>query len=401
MTSSTSPARRLLFVIDNDFGALGAVMYLLHRQPLSASATLLLPRYAYELHGNRLPVASRPYQSLQDILDIVETVSPDVVCLFSGYLLVDQGLLSLDDLRTLVHALRRRGCSVATSDPYVGTFRHMPEVDIPGRAGAFHRPLEVLRKFLTKKSVQRRVRGVTNILADLTHIYPVPVDAAEAGAGPRRISFFNPRYIRSAGELLENSASVPVATKESAAARRWLFLIARFDLEFQQRKYGKQGFVDLVAGKIREARDNGRLATFIGPAEVVEGLSHHFTRDSGVSLLEACPFVEFEQRLLEAEAVFYWQLFSTSTFLRLWNGLPVFFFDRGHGARILEPLYRESMKFYYMGGSPIQLDVEAPLDAGNLAALGHAVRQSAHESRQRLARLPTPAQMIEAIIAGA
>ncbi|HXF78941.1 MAG TPA: hypothetical protein VN598_08775 [Usitatibacter sp.] len=398
MTNSTSPPRRLLFVIDEDFGALGTVMYLLHRQPLAAHATLLLPRRAYELHGAGLPVASRPYQSVQDILEIVETVSPDVVCLFSGYLFVSQGLLSVGDLRMLVRTLLRRGCSVATSDPYVGTFRHFPEVEFPTKPGALQRHIKVLTRFLNRMMVERHVRAVANILEDLPHIYPVPVDLPEGGAGPRRISFFNPSYIRSEAELRENSASVPALSKDSPGVPRWLFVIARFDLEFQQRKYGRQGFVDLVAGKLREALDNGRHPTFIGPAEVVEGLSRQFARQPGVSLLGYCPFVEFEQRLLDAEAVFYWQLFSTSSFLRLWNGLPVFFFDRGHGARLLERLYQESMKLYYMGGSPIHLDVEAPLDAGKLEALGHAYRQSAEESRRRLARLPTPAQMIETIL---
>ena len=398
MTNSTSPPRRLLFVIDEDFGALGTVMYLLHRQPLAAHATLLLPRQAYELHGSLLPAASRPYQSVQDILEIVGTVSPDAVCLFSGYLFISQGLLSLDDLRMLVRTLRQRGCSIATSDPYVGTFRHFPEVEFPTGPGALRRHLRVLTRFLNRMRVERRVRAIADILEGLSHIYPVPVDLPEGGAGPRRISFFNPGYIRSEAELRENSASVSALSKESPGTPRWLFVIARFDLEYQQRKYGRQGFVDLVAGKIREALDNGRHATFIGPAEVVEGLSRQFARQPGVTLLAYCPFVEFEQRLLDAEAVFYWQLFSTSSFLRLWNGLPVFFFDRGHGARLMEPLYQESMKLYYMGVSPVHLDVEAPLDASNLEALGRAYRQSGEDSRQRLARLPTPAQMIETII---
>lgn len=398
MTNSTSPPRRLLFVIDEDFGALGTVMYLLHRQPLAAHATLLLPRQAYELHGSRLPVASRPYQSVKDILEIVEKVSPDVVCLFSGYLFISQGLLGLRDLRMLVRTLRRRGCGVATSDPYVGTFRHFPDVEFPIGPGALRRHLKGLTRFLNRMRVERRVRAVANILEGLPHMYPVPVDPPEGGAGPRRISFFNPRYLRSEAELRENSASVSALSTESAGVPRWLFVIARFDLEFQQRKYGRQGFVDLVAGKIREALDNGRHATFIGPAEVVEGLSRQFARQSGVSLLGYCPFVEFEQRLLDAEAVFYWQLFSTSSFLRLWHGLPVFFFDRGHAARLMEPLYQESMKLYYMGGSPIHLDVEAPLDAGKLEVSGHAYRQWAQDSRERLARLPSPAQMIETIV---
>src|SRR6476646_347961 len=95
MTDAASSATRLLFVIDNDFGALGVVMYMLHRQPLAARALILLPRRAYEQHGRALPVACKPYESLADILAAVEAHSPDVACLYSGYLLAAQRLLGV------------------------------------------------------------------------------------------------------------------------------------------------------------------------------------------------------------------------------------------------------------------------------------------------------------------
>ena len=115
-------------------------------------------------------------------------------------------------------------------------------------------------------------------------------------------------------------------------------------------------------------------------------------------MLARCAFEEFEQRLLDAEIVFYWQIFSTSAFLRLWNGLPVFFFDPGHSSRFSRPMHEAGLKYYFMGGSPIYLDIEKPLDAAALAQLSAGFRQSADESRHRLARLPTPAEMVSAIV---
>jgi hypothetical protein len=392
MTRETLP--RLLFVMDNDFGALGTVAYLMHRQPLAAGSTLLLPRRAHELHDGRLPIASRPYQSLQDILDFVEADSPDVVFLYSGYLLTQQRLLTIRALRRLIRALRQRGCAVATSDPYLGTFRRIADADVPSGTGFMHRFLHAIR-------VARHIRKVADILADVTHVYPVAADTMESGGPVKRISFFNPLYIRSPEELRENSAAVSALSDEPSGVRCWLFVLAQFDLEFQEKKHGRQGFADIVAGKIREALDSGRHAAFIGPASLTQALAARFAGNPGVTLLPLCSFEEFEQRLLDAEIVFLWHISSTSAFLRLWNGLPVFFFDQGHVPRILRPLHEAGLKHYYMGAVPVVLDIEKPLDASRLTELSAGFRTSAREACNRLARLPSPAEMVSAILGAA
>ncbi len=391
MTHAT-PRARSLFVIDHDFGALGTVMYLLHRQPLSAQTTILLPRRAYELNKVRLPMASRPYQSLQDILDVVEIESPDVVFLFSGYLIAAQGLLTLRDLRRLIGALRRRGCRVATSDPYLGTHSQIVDAEI-----AVHGPVARLARFYDRQKVKRHVRSLADILEDVTHIYPVPIDQPQAG-GAKRVCFFNPLYIRGAEELRANTATVSRLSDPAKRGQRWLFVLAQFDLEFQEETYGRRAFVERVAGKMREALDNGRQPMFIGPAAITEDLSRRFPPGSGVSFLPTCSFEEFQERLLDAEIVFYWQIFSTSAFFRLWNGLPVFFFDQGHNARVLKPLREAGLKHYYLAGPPVYLDIDKPLDAAELARLGAGFSQSAHDVRKRLASLPNPSEMVSAII---
>ena len=403
MSNGATRPTRLLFVIDHDFGALGTVMYLLHRQPMSAHATLALPRRAYELNQGRLPLASRPYQSLRDILDIVESESPDVVFLFSGYLIASQGLITFRDLHKLIRALRARRCKVVTHDPFLGTYSQVADIDNPAGVGDFQRKLEMrlakhprvrgivarLARLYAEKQVRSDVRSVAASLRDVTHIYPVPFEPSQAG-GTRRISFFNPLYIRSPDEVPSNAA---------AHAPSWLFVLAQFDLDFQEQKYGRQRFVEIVAARIRDALGSGRHPIFIGPAAVTHELSSRFAPDSGVSFLPTCSFEEFQQRLLEAEIVFYWQIFSTSAFFRLWNGLPVFFFDQGHIARVLGPLRDAGLKHYYLGGPPIYLDIERPLDAAQLEQMSAGFRESAQEARRLLAGLPTPAQMVGTITA--
>ena len=73
------------------------------------------------------------------------------------------------------------------------------------------------------------------------------------------------------------------------------------------------------------------------PATMVDQLANQLP--DTVELLPFCPFVEFEARLLAAEYAFYWNVFSFSVVLRIANGFPVFFYDRGHLSRTIEPLY--------------------------------------------------------------
>jgi hypothetical protein len=388
----------LLFVIDNDFGALGTVMYLLHRQPIAADSILLLPRRAHELHAAGLAHASRPYESLQDILDVVESESPGVVFLFSGYLIAAQHLLTIGSLAKLVRALEGRGCKVATSDPYLGTFRRVAAAAIPPRASAARGLLGRWRaNFMHRMRLERHVRKVADLLEGVAHVYPVAADSLGQGGGVQRVAFYNPLYIRTGEELREISTAVSALPSESAGVRRWLFVLAQFDLEFQEKKYGRQGFVGILERRIRDALDAGRHAAFIGPATVTQALATRLGGASGVTLLNYCAFAEFERRMLDAEMVFHWHVHSTSAFLRLWNGLPIFFFDQGHVPRLFAPLHEAGLKHYYMGARPIVLDVEQPLEERRLAQLGAGFGPAAVEARARLARLPGPAEMVDAI----
>lgn len=400
MTDSDPALPRLLFVVDNDFGALGVVMYLLHGQPLAARATVLLPRRAHELHAAGLAVATLPYESLRDILEVVDNDPPDAVLLFSGYLMARQGLLSIRELRHLVRRLRRRGCAVATSDPSLGTFPRMAEGPVAVRTGAIpralkrglgrlpwlHDPLRRVLDLAADRRLRRHVRQVSEILADVPHVYPAAVGALE-GTSPR-LRFYNPAYIRGDRGALEGGAR----------PQRWLFVLAQYDLHYQEEKYGRERFVDLVAGRLGEALAAGKQPTFIGPAAMVDALSARFPAGSGVTLLGRCAFAEFDRRLFDAEVAFYWQIFSTSAFVRLWNGLPVFSFDAGHTAHFSSALREAGLEHYFMGESPRYLDIERPLDPLAIAASREGFLESARRAAARLAGLPTPRAMADALI---
>ena len=403
----THEGPRVLFVMDNDFGALGMVMYMLHGSDLAKRTTLLLPRRAYELHAGHLPVASRPYDTLADVLDFVAADAPRVVFLVSGYLFARQGLLAIPELGRLVRGLRSRGCAIATSDPYLGHFASIARATVPVRTGRIprmlqarfgnvpwvYRPLSALVDRVGKARLERHVRRVCAILGDVAHFYPAAVRAAKA-PGPASFCFFNPAYFGLAEER---------ARREEATAGerpRWLFVLAQFDLHFQEQHHGRERFVELVAAKLRESREQGKHPVFIGPPAMAEELSRQFPPGSGATVLGRCPYAEFEERLLDAEVAFYWQIFSTSAFLRLWNGLPVFSFDPGHTSRYSSVLHEAGLEHYFMGRSPRYLDIEQPLEAGALASTFGEFRQQAREAVARLSPLPSPGAMAEAIIEG-
>jgi hypothetical protein len=400
-----------LFVADSDFGALGTIMYLLHGQPLAERATVMLPPEAFALHAEGLPVKCLPYRCDTDILEAARAQDAEVVCLYSGYLMAFHGVFRLRRqshspgvLRRLIATLRKEGRHVATSDPYLGTFRVMMDVDLPGRRRALEQLLvrspanrvpgaawlaRVARGY-EEANWRRLIGSVADELAGCVHLYPVPVPPG----GLPHASFFNARYF--------NAPAAAASAPDPGRRPSWLFVLATFDLTYLETKYGREGFISKVAAKLREALAEGRDATFIGPAAVCADLAARLPEAPGLTLLSRCSFTEFERRLLGAEVAFYWQIFSTSAFMRLWSGLPVYFFDSGHNAHILKPLYEVGVARYYVAGEPRYLDMAQPLEADALEGRRASFEEEARASRAILERLPGPGEMVSRIaLAGA
>jgi len=410
MTNRPSREIRSLFIVDNDYGALGLVMYLLENRPMAARALVLLPTSAFDVHNDRLPVTCQGYRSLQDILEAVERHSPDIVCLMSGYSYAYQGLLSIAELRDLIARLRDRDCAIATSDPYLGTFGLISSaparndtyrdrfrrriVGLPGLSSLIAGPIGYYRRL----KLRRYVRGVTDTLDDVVHMCPVPQRLLPTG-GPDYLPFYNPLCIRSDTELRRIAERVSAYPDIATDRARWLFVIAGFDLRYQQEIHGERRFAEIVSSKLREALENGKHPCLIAPSELIDAVSRHFGPDDRVSLLPACAFDEFQHRLFDAEMVFYWQIFSTSTFLRLLNGLPTFFFDQGNTARSFPPMHEAGLKCYYVAEPPIYLDIEDALDPATLSELAAGFAASAHRTREIMAGALDPEELASAIIA--
>ena len=120
MVAVSAVDAKLLFIIDNDYGELTMAMFFLEGQELAKRATILLPPRLYATNGDGLGVRTLQYTAYADLTDAIVDESPDLVIIFSAYLLPVHGLLSLQSLVKLIFWLKARGCHVATYDPFWG-----------------------------------------------------------------------------------------------------------------------------------------------------------------------------------------------------------------------------------------------------------------------------------------
>lgn len=390
---------RLLFVIDNDFGALGLALYFLFRQPIASNATILMPEWLYQKQAEYLPVKSYSYRSYQDIIENIEENSPDLVFLFSGYLLASVSIRSmLTDIKkfnNLLKNIQKHDCQLVTTDPYLGTFRFFNQ--FPKQNNKLAKLSFGLSEFLRSKMLLKAVKQISYLLEDIKHLHAVPSPVKEWNKLDN-ISFYNKHYIRSKNELSQLATSISKGCGDDLIQPQWLFVIARFDLDYQIRNYGKNAFTALVVDKLKQAIDNQRHATLIAPQELIDVLSVEFLDQEKVKLLAECAFEEFEKHLLSAEAVFYWQIFSTSTFLRLLHGLPVFCFDLGHSAHLSKLFHETCLSHYYLGKAPIMLDIKNPLNHAKLALFNDEFRTTGDYLNSKFSASHSPTEIIDTLL---
>jgi hypothetical protein len=103
---------------------------------------------------------------------------------------------------------------------------------------------------------------------------------------------------------------------------------------------------------------------------------------------------------LEAEYVFYWNIFSNSILSRVMNHLPVFFFDPGHMVHAIPSLFATGMKQYYAGSEPVYLKLQADLESEELAVLGSKQEGAMSGARENFWRSPGPEEVVEELLAG-
>ena len=396
-SSSNTRSPRLLFILNNDYGELGLAMYFLQGRGLADSTTLLLPPRLFAKNRTTLPGKTCEYESIEDIVQTVNETEPDIVFLFSGYILPLHEIISLEAMESLVQFLSDRNCKIVTSDPFFGIFSRLDPASLSVKDSLRLFDAEILpdqswayRLSTTFGNIRilKQFTAASNIIKDTIHLYYTRTDPHDdpIAVTTDNIAFYNPSLVR--GEK-EGTSGV------SAEDRRWLFILGSVDYELQTSYYGESRFIDVLANKMHETLQAGRRPVLLAPDECVQKLRNRVPIAARKDLLTFCAYEAFSSLLLEAEYVFYWNLASYSTFLRVINGLPMFMFDEGHLARHVKPMYERMVKWYYQNWTPPSLNQHEKLNVDVLGALSGDYKKDTARIVRNLEELPSPEEVIQ------
>lgn len=368
------PSPKLLFVLSNDFGELANALYLL--QGYDFNATLLLPERLFAINRDTLPVPARCFRSLEEAIAAIDAEEPAIAFLFSGYLYAINQIFDLAATATLVEYLRQR-CCLVTSDPFLGVLTN-PE------------PASISRLHPQQQALVTHFARVSELVRDVIHLYLVP---SETFAKTPSISFFNDRIIRTAQTLAADRQRLEQGEAIAPQTARWLFILASEDYSNQATAYGSDRWLQLLREKLRQAMESGKQPILIAPQSCIDSL-RAIGVPEGALLLSFCNYDLFGRLLLDAEYVFYWNLFSNSIIPRIANRLPLFFFDRGHLARAIQPLFELGLREYYTNMPLPFLDFRQPLDPTAIATAAAAQAETMEPVRTHFRSSPDPAAIV-------
>jgi hypothetical protein len=383
----------LFFVVTRNHGSLIDTMVFLHGTDLLERSVLLLPPELYATHQTGLSAKVREYRSFSDLLHWIDVERPSLVFLFSGYLLTTTGLLSPSELKRLLRLLEGRGCLTVTNDPCWGLLasRIPMTSELPART-----LIQKLHRAWVEWLIPHKLRHSYRLLKNLVHCYPVSVGQTIPAQGLRTVEYFNTRLLGSFDHSQEQTASA-TGWSRPMDSPYWLFILAKLDYEIQVNLHGKPAFIASLVARLREANDEGRRAVLIAPDDCLAAVKQSGDlRD--VALIGFCDYQRYVSLLLFAEFAFYWNAASSSSFYRLFNSLPVFYFDRGHVSRWFPSFFDRTVELLYRGHTPTILDHREPLTTSRLQVLVQAYRQSTDDIVRQHKLLPSPEEMVARLL---
>jgi hypothetical protein len=383
-----------LFILDNDFGELTTVLYLILGQECFRNARILLSPRLYQNNRDAFPERMGLWTSERDLAEAIETLQPAIVVFASAYLMPVHDLLTADAIERLCTLARRHNAAVVTADPFLGLLtqwagrlEQLISIDIPDNADESLRTV----KRSADRMLHERLAEVERVLREVPHLYPSHTDMEGIEtfrADGRNLSFFNDALL------------LPPHLDEAKPgdAPHWMFVISEADYSTQFMSLGNAGFARVVANLLVQSVRLGRHAIFVGPTVLLELVRHQLAPDPRIHLVRYCSFRRFLSLLLSAEYTFYWNVVSHSILMQLWNGRPVLLFNRGHLARAVRPIYERVIAWYYQGWEPPYLDHDAELSLATLeqAVAGHAERRG--QIMERFRRAPSPAGVLGSLL---
>ncbi len=377
-TRARTGKAKLLFLLSKDFGELHNALYFATEPEFDS--LILAPPSLYNLQREGLPVTIAPYQSIDDVLAAVERFQPDLAFLFSGYLYAANQLFPNEDLDVLVQVLRRRHCGIVTSDSFFGLRAQLDD-------DAFEK-WPRLREL--RKAQWARAHA---ILQSVTHLYDVD---PQGFAVAESYSFSNVRMVRPPA-YMPCPPEVRQALGLDPTRPRWVFVLATEDYEGLVGEYGP-AFDELLTDQLYEALYQGRQPVLVAPPRCTSAVALRATTGDGLLLVPFCRHTQFMSLILDAEYVFFWNLFSNSVVARAVNRLPMFFFDRGHMARYCPGLFERYMTCYFTAGCPPCLPMDEPLDAEQLPRRAAEQADAMNALADNLLKSPAPAEVVRRLL---
>jgi hypothetical protein len=392
-------APAISIVLDNDFGELTTLLYLVMGQPVFANTTLYLSPRVYAKNADILPGRTREWTGAAHLMGMLEQDRCELLILASGYLLPVHDLLTLKQLDQVLALAKRQAMRVATFDPFLGLvaraaggdgegLEQMIQLDFPTQGIP---ALDAAKRQASAKLVDA-LGGADRLLWRYPHVFPVqPTQTPQTRSAwdGRNLSCYNP--------CLKMPDHLSAQALDQAPF--WVFVLSEVDFQRQMLMHPGGVFLDRVVDWLQMAARSERTAVFFGPSEVNAMLQAKLAGNERIILRDFAPFHEIMALLLLAEFSFYWNIVSHTILMQLMNGRPPIILDQGHllgAVPGLQPMIRD---WYYQGWQP-PIGPATPPDFAQLRqAYEQAVRQQA-SARAGYRAAPSPQQMVDALRAG-
>ncbi len=396
--ASTLPS--VLFIIDNDYGELTTILYLISGVNSFSKFKILLSKRIYEHNYNTFPSNVESWSSEEDLLQSLKLFRPDIVMLASGYLIPIHNLLSIEALERVCKSALNQGAKVITADPFLGLLSQWSpiglekiiSIDIPIYAS---KELLILKQAADKK-LHVELSLANTLLRNFPHIYPAYTDMQEIHTYPTDVmnrSFFNENLLIPKEYLSEPRGSKP----------HWVFVISEVDFQTQAMHQGVEPFAEIVLNLLIQGADLGRKVIFLGPKSLIDLLYPMTNIERGNKDIHLFNFGAYEcvmSLLLSAEYCFYWNVVSHTILMQLWNGRPVILFDKGHLARSVPDLYERVIAWYYQGWEPEYVDQHKAISLERLIQIVNSHGTIKEKLMNAYKRAPSPEYLFRSLLEG-
>lgn len=362
---------RCLFVVSRDFGEYVTAQLFTRGQALDArfAVPATLAPFVDAEHA-------ATYRDVADLEALSHALQPDFVLLCSGYLFAVNNLISPAALAHWLAALRGRGVTVATTDPWLALDDASPGAGFSVTSVRQGGIVPGLSEAMARLHAQLRA-----LFAGLPHVYAVPMERAR----PNVYSFFNPRFV----------ADAPAA---AAGEERWVFVLSREDHAYLEGFGGDAFRARLEHHVARLAAPDGQRVTFVGPPALAPFFSGRFP-EGKVEYSAFCTATAFERTLREASVVGYWNVLSSSLLYCMYYRVPPVFFGAGHQVKIRAGLYDHAVQQVYGGDAPRMLDWQGTWPAEPYRLVSEfGIAPWLDQVAARHERSPAPEVIVEAMM---